>query len=146
MPGPRVFRTTSPEETEELGEKLSKEFKEGDRVALVGEFGGGKTRFVRGVARGLGSKGFIKSPSFTIINIYEGGRLPLYHIDLYRIGRAEELFEAGVEEYIYGKGISIIEWADKVPALLDDCTVIILFSYAGETEREIEVRSGTGKR
>lgn len=146
MPGTRVFRTTSPEETEELGEKLSREFTEGDRVALVGELGGGKTRFVRGAARGLGSKGFIKSPSFTIINIYEGGRLPLYHIDLYRIGRAEELFEAGVEEYIYGKGISIIEWADKVPALMADCTVVIRFSYAGETEREIEVRGGSGKR
>jgi tRNA threonylcarbamoyladenosine biosynthesis protein TsaE len=139
MQGPRVYTTGSPEETEKLGERLSSEFGEGERVALVGELGGGKTRFVRGVARGLGSKGFIKSPSFTIINVYEGGRLPLYHMDLYRIGRAEELFEAGVEEYIYGKGISIIEWADKVPALLNDCTVVIRFSYAGETQRVIEV-------
>ena len=146
MTGARVFKTASPEETEELGEKLSKELKEGDRVALVGELGGGKTRFVRGVARGLGSKGFIKSPSFTIINIYEGGRLPLYHIDLYRIGRADELFEAGVEEYIYGKGISIIEWADKVPALLEDSTLVIRFSYAGETRRVVEVAPGAGKR
>ncbi|MBI5586836.1 MAG: tRNA (adenosine(37)-N6)-threonylcarbamoyltransferase complex ATPase subunit type 1 TsaE [Deltaproteobacteria bacterium] len=144
MPEPRVYRTDSPEKTEELGEKLSREFKGGDRIALVGELGGGKTRFVRGVARGLGSKGFIKSPSFTIVNIYEGGRLPLYHIDLYRIGRADELFEAGVEEYIYGKGVSIIEWADKVPSLLADCTVVIRFSHAGETAREIEVAGGAG--
>ncbi len=141
-----VYTTASPEETEELGVNLSEELQEGDRVALVGELGGGKTRFVRGVARGLGSKGFIKSPSFTIINIYEGGRLPLYHIDLYRIGRADELFEAGVEEYIYGKGISIIEWADKVPSLLEDSTLVIRFSYAGDTSRVVEVTPGAGKR
>lgn len=149
MTGPTesgVYTTGSPEETEELGVKLSKELKDGDRVALVGELGGGKTRFVRGVARGLGSKGFIKSPSFTIINIYEGGRLPLYHIDLYRIGRAEELFETGVEEYIYGKGISIIEWADKAPAVLDDCTLVVRFSHAGEERRVIEITRGAGKR
>lgn len=149
MPEPtesRVYTTGSPEETEALGERLSKELNEGDRVALVGELGGGKTRFVRGVARGLGSKGFIKSPSFTIINIYEGGRLPLYHIDLYRISRAGDVFETGIEEYIYGKGISIIEWADKAPAILDDCTLVISFSHAGETRRTIEVALGAGKR
>lgn len=142
----RVFTTASPEETEALGQRLSKELEEGERVALVGELGGGKTRFVRGVARGLGSKGFIKSPSFTIINIYEGGRIPLYHIDLYRIGRAGELFETGVEEYIYGRGISIIEWADKAPAILDDCTLVIRFSHAGEERRVIEITRGAGKK
>ncbi|CAG1772354.1 partial tRNA threonylcarbamoyladenosine biosynthesis protein TsaE, partial [uncultured bacterium] len=80
------YRTASPEETERLGEELGAVLKEGALVALVGELGGGKTRFVRGMAKGLGSRGFVKSPSFTIINIYEGGRLPLYHIDLYRLG------------------------------------------------------------
>jgi tRNA threonylcarbamoyladenosine biosynthesis protein TsaE len=102
------YKTSSPEETERLGEELAAFLREGDLVALTGELGGGKTRFVRGIAKGLGSKGFVKSPSFTIINIYEGGSLPLYHIDLYRIGRAVEFHSAGLEEYLYGNGVAVI--------------------------------------
>ncbi|MBI2400699.1 MAG: tRNA (adenosine(37)-N6)-threonylcarbamoyltransferase complex ATPase subunit type 1 TsaE [Deltaproteobacteria bacterium] len=140
------YKTASPEETERLGEELALSLKEGDLVALTGELGGGKTRFVRGIAKGLGSRGFVKSPSFTIINIYEGGRLPLYHIDLYRIGMAGELHSAGLEEYIYGKGVAAIEWADKAPEILDECRITVSFSYAGEFEREIEIRfKGAGK-
>lgn len=140
------YRTTSPEETERLGEELAASLREGDLVALIGELGGGKTRFVRGIASGLGSKGFVKSPSFTIINIYEGGRLPLYHMDLYRIGMAAELHSAGLEEYLYGKGVAAIEWADKAPELLEECRITVSFSHAGENEREIEIRvKGAGK-
>ncbi len=134
--GARVI-TRSPEETEGLGESLSATLKEGDRVALIGDLGGGKTRFVRGIARGLGSRGFIKSPSFTIMNIYQGGRLPLYHIDLYRIGGDDEFFFSGLEEFIYGKGVSVIEWAERHPALILDCMYVITFKYLGENEREI---------
>lgn len=129
----------SPEETESIGEGLANELAPGDCVGLVGELGGGKTRFVRGIARGLGSRGFIKSPSFTIINIYEGGRLPLYHIDLYRIANPDEFYGAGLQEFVYGKGVSVIEWADKVPGLLDDCVITVKFTYRGENEREIEI-------
>jgi tRNA threonylcarbamoyladenosine biosynthesis protein TsaE len=140
------YKTTSPEETERLGEELASSLKEGAKVALTGELGGGKTRFVRGIARGLGSRGFVKSPSFTIINIYEGGRLPLYHIDLYRIGVAGEFHSAGLEEYIYGQGVAAIEWADKAPELFDECGITVSFTYAGENEREIEIRfKGAGK-
>lgn len=134
--GERVI-TRSPEETESLGERLSATLKEGDRVALIGDLGGGKTRFVRGIAKGLGSRGFIKSPSFTIMNIYQGGRLPLYHIDLYRIGGDDEFFFSGLEEFIYGKGVSVIEWAERHPALIRDCMYVITFKYLGEHEREI---------
>lgn len=134
--GERVI-TRSPEETESLGERLSATLKEGDRVALIGDLGGGKTRFVRGIAKGLGSRGFIKSPSFTIMNIYQGGRLPLYHIDLYRIGGDDEFFFSGLEEFIYGKGVSVIEWAERHPALIRDCMYVIRFKYLGEHEREI---------
>lgn len=142
----RVYVTNSPEETETLGSELSNGFSGGERVGLIGDLGSGKTRLVRGIAKGLGSKGFIKSPSFTIINIYEGGRLPLYHIDLYRIGRFEEFHDAGLEEFIYGKGISVIEWVEKLPWLIKDCTVLIRLKYAGETGREIEVEHlGAGK-
>ena len=140
------YRTSSPEETERVGEALSSLLKEGDLVALIGELGGGKTRFVRGLAKGLGSKGFVKSPSFTIVNVYEGGRLPLYHIDLYRIGRASEFESAGLDELIYGHGVSAIEWADKAPELFRECRITVSFSYAGEFEREIEIRvKGAGK-
>lgn len=136
-----TYSTDSPQATEELGVELSKRLKEGDRVALVGELGSGKTRFVRGVARGLGSRGFIKSPSFTIINIYEGGRLPLYHIDLYRISRPGEFESAGLEEYVYGRGVSIIEWADRLPELVKDSNVVVTFAHKGENEREIIIET-----
>lgn len=140
------YRTASPEETERLGEELAATLGEGSLVALVGELGGGKTRFVAGIAKGLGSKGFVKSPSFTIINIYEGGRLPLYHIDLYRLGSLAELHGAGLDEYLYGKGVAAVEWADKAPELLEECSVVVSFFHAGETGREIEIRlKGAGK-
>jgi len=140
------YRSSSPEETEKLGERLSESLKEGDRVALVGELGGGKTRFVRGIARGLGSRGFVKSPSFTIVNVYEGGTLPLYHIDLYRIGCSGEFDSAGLDELVYGNGVAVIEWADRAPGLLDDCRIVVSFTHAGECEREIEIRlKGAGK-
>lgn len=136
---PGVYISNSPDETEALGKRLAEGLKKGAMVGLIGELGSGKTRFVRGAAKGVGAKGRIKSPSFTIINIYEGGRLPLYHIDLYRVEKAEEFFSAGLEEYIYGGGISIIEWADRLPGLLKDCGVLVRFSHKGENAREIEV-------
>lgn len=140
------YRSSSPEETERIGERLSALLKEGDLVALIGELGGGKTRFVRGLAKGLGSRGFVKSPSFTIVNVYEGGRLPLYHIDLYRIGGASEFESAGLDELIYGHGVSAIEWADRAPELLGECGIVVSFSYVSENEREIEIRvKGAGK-
>ncbi|GMR04533.1 MAG: tRNA (adenosine(37)-N6)-threonylcarbamoyltransferase complex ATPase subunit type 1 TsaE [Thermodesulfobacteriota bacterium] len=129
----------SPEDTERLGHELVRGFKGGERVALVGGLGGGKTCFVRGMARGLGTKGYVKSPSFTIINIYEEGRLPLYHIDLYRLKGDEELFETGVEEYIHSNGVCAIEWADRAPDLLDECDIVVRFGFLGENERLIEI-------
>lgn len=141
--------TNSPEETEALGWEFSRKLLPGDIVGLVGELGSGKTCFVRGVAKGLGVKGNIKSPSFTIINIHEreegrGEINRLYHIDLYRIRSAEEFYDAGLEEYIYGKGISVIEWADKFPEFVGVCTVVIRFSYKGEREREIVIQRRGG--
>lgn len=135
------YTTNSAEETEALGAEFSKRLKPGDRVALVGELGGGKTCFVRGLARGLGERGYVKSPSFTIIHIYEGGRLPLYHIDLYRLGKIEEFAEAGLEEYVYSEGVSVIEWADKIPELVEECKFIVSFTHGGGETRTIEITS-----
>lgn len=135
-----TYLTSSPEETERLGEGLAVKLGAGDCVALTGELGGGKTRFVRGLARGLGAKGAVKSPSFTILNIYEGGRLPLYHMDLYRIMGEEEFLFAGLEEYVHGNGVAVIEWAERAPSLLRDCRITVRFRYVSNTEREIELR------
>lgn len=134
-----VYKTSSPEATQSLGEELSNGFREGTAVALIGELGAGKTCFVRGVAKGLNAKGRVKSPSFTLVNIYDGGRLTLYHLDLYRLKSADEFYGAGLEEYVYGKGVCIIEWADRVPALLKECRVVIKFSAGADKEREIIV-------
>lgn len=132
--------TRSPEETERLGAGFASGLGAGSVVGLIGELGAGKTRFVRGMAEGLGSRGFVKSPSFTIVNIYEGGRLPLYHMDLYRIGLSDEFYEAGLEEFIYGEGISVIEWADKLPSLLSGCTHLVrLGPGATEDERLVSI-------
>ncbi|MEK6759201.1 MAG: tRNA (adenosine(37)-N6)-threonylcarbamoyltransferase complex ATPase subunit type 1 TsaE [Deltaproteobacteria bacterium] len=139
--------TSSPEETEAIGALVAKTFVSGDMVGLIGDLGAGKTRFVRGVAQGLGVKGLVKSPSFTLVNVYEGGRIPLYHIDLYRLGSSDELYSAGIEEYIYGDGVSVIEWADSIPDLLDVCTIVIRLSSLGDERRSIEIeRRGYGKR
>jgi len=149
----KTFVTGSPEETERLAVRLSARLRAGDIIGLVGELGGGKTCFVRGLARGLGLTCHVKSPSFNLLNIYEGGKgegsagIPLYHIDLYRLGNDAEFFEAGLEEYIYSEGISVIEWADKFPGFLDRCALVVRFAHTGETRREITVefrRSGAG--
>lgn len=135
----RLYETASPDETEALAAGLAGGLRPGDCVGLIGELGSGKTCFVKGLARGLGVQGYVKSPSFTIINIYEGGRLPLYHIDLYRLSGMKELREAGLEDYIYGKGVSVIEWVDRAPELMRDCAMIVRFSYKGETLRGVEL-------
>ena len=140
----RSFTTNSPEETEALGRELAGGLKPGDVVALTGELGSGKTCFVQGLAKGLGITGYTKSPSFTIVNVYKGGkggrggRLPLYHIDLFRIGGGGELDGLGLEEYIYGEGVSVIEWADRAIEILPERAIVVRFSYKGETERSIE--------
>lgn len=135
----KVLFTNSPEETEALAEGIARSLKPGDCIGLVGELGAGKTCFVRGIAAGLGVKVYVKSPSFTIINIYEGGRLPLYHIDLYRLSGVAELRETGLEDYIYGKGISVIEWVDKAPELVADCSLVVRLGCKGDSVREVEL-------
>ncbi len=131
--------TNSPDETEELGFRTGERLRKGDVVALVGELGSGKTRFVHGMARALGVKGYVKSPSFTIVNIYQGGRLPLYHIDLYRIERPAEMDDLGLEEFIYGDGVSVIEWADRIHDLPAERTITVRFFHEDETKRRIEI-------
>lgn len=104
----------SPAETEALGETWGRSAQRGLVIALSGDLGAGKTQLVRGVARGLGCHGRVHSPTFTLVNIYEGGRLPLFHLDLYRLASLEAVHRAGMSEYLQPDGVAVIEWAERL--------------------------------
>lgn len=112
------IETYSSNETYEFGEKLGKLVKPGDVLSLIGDLGVGKTVFTQGFAKGLSIEEPINSPTFTIVQVYEEGRLPLYHFDVYRIGDIEEMDEIGYEDYFYGKGVCLIEWANLIKDIL----------------------------
>ena len=115
--------TNSPAETEALGAALAEELKPGAVVAFTGDLGAGKTAFVRGLARGLGIGERVTSPTFTIVNEYEGGRLPLFHFDMYRLGSADELFHIGWEDYLARGGVCAVEWSENVAEAIEDDAV-----------------------
>ena len=114
------FETFSPEETLELGRKFGREAQPGEVYTLVGDLGVGKTVFTQGIAQGLGIEEPVNSPTFTIVQVYEEGRMPFYHFDVYRIGDIEEMDEIGYEDYFYGEGLTMIEWANLIEEILPD--------------------------
>lgn len=114
----RTFETNSAEETFELGREYALKAKEGQIYTLNGDLGTGKTVFTQGFAKGLGIDEPVSSPTFTILQEYEEGRLPFYHFDVYRIGDPEEMDELGYEDYFYGEGVCLIEWADIIDELI----------------------------
>lgn len=120
-----IFETKSCEETFALGEMLGRKVSPGQIYALIGDLGTGKTLFTQGVARGLGIKGPVNSPTFTVLQVYDDGRIPFYHFDVYRIENAEEMEEIGYEDCFYGQGICLIEWADLIEELLPESYVRI---------------------
>ena len=115
-----IIQSHSADETFQLGEKIGKEAKAGQVLCLYGDLGVGKTVFTQGLAKGLGVEEADSSPTFTIVKEYEEGRLPFYHFDVYRIGDIEEMDEIGYEDYIYGNGVCLIEWADLIQEILPD--------------------------
>lgn len=115
----KEFKTFSQEETIEIGKALGRLLNTGDIVCINGDLGTGKTVFTNGIAKSLGIKEHITSPTFTIVNEYSG-RVPFYHFDVYRISDSEEMFEIGFEEYLYGEGIVVIEWADIIKDILPE--------------------------
>ena len=115
-----IFETNSPEETEALGRKLAEASGKGQVFTLIGDLGVGKTVFTQGFASGLNIDEPICSPTFTIVQVYDSGRLPFYHFDVYRIGDIEEMDEIGYEDYVYGEGVSLIEWANLISDILPD--------------------------
>jgi tRNA threonylcarbamoyladenosine biosynthesis protein TsaE len=122
----------------ELGRAETAQLRRGDVLALCGELGAGKTHFVKGVAAGLGTEAEITSPTFTLIHEYTGGRLPLYHFDFYRLEDEDEALKIGLDEYLDGDGVCIIEWADKFPGLLPAHTRWLRFTHRPDGGRAIE--------
>jgi tRNA threonylcarbamoyladenosine biosynthesis protein TsaE len=141
-----VFQTGNTSETIRMGKRLGRLLQPGDVVALVGDLGTGKTQFIKGLAEGVGvgKATYVSSPSFTLINEYPG-RIPFYHIDLFRLESEKEAEGLGLEEYVRGNGITAIEWADKIPSLLPEELVWIKIHYTGEHSRTLEI-TPKGKR
>lgn len=133
------FISHSPAETEALGEKFGRAAQRGWVIALGGDLGAGKTQFVRGVARGLGCAGRVHSPTFTLVIEYGGGRLNLFHLDLYRLETPEQLLSAGVEDYLSPDGVSVIEWAERLAKfkIQNSNLKTVRIEVVGETERKI---------
>ncbi len=133
-----VLRTKSVEETKDFGRWFGAWVEVGDVLALYGELGTGKTVLVKGLSETLGVKENVESPTFTIVGEYEG-RIPLYHMDLFRMSSLEEILRIGYEEYVYGDGVCVIEWADKIQRLLPEKRLDIKLFHVAEDERKIEV-------
>ena len=114
-----LYKSNSAKETENIAKAFAKTLKSGDVIAVSGDLGAGKTAFTAGIARGLGVKDCISSPTFTIVNCYQG-MLPLYHFDVYRISDCDEMYDIGFEEYISGGGVTVIEWAEIIEDILPD--------------------------
>ena len=130
--------THSPEETRTLGAKLAARLAPGDVILLDGDLGAGKSELARGIARGLGIPGPVPSPSFTILNVYENGRCPLYHFDWYRIESPEEIYEMGMEEHLGGDGIALVEWSARAEECLPEKALRVRILPLSAESRAIE--------
>lgn len=124
-------------DTKRFGIELAQKLKPGDIVALIGDLGTGKTYLTKSIAEGLGITKMITSPTFTIVREYMSGRIPLYHFDVYRLSSPEEMYELGYEEYFFGQGVCVIEWADKIMDLIPKGCIIIRIEYGMNEEQRI---------
>jgi tRNA threonylcarbamoyladenosine biosynthesis protein TsaE len=136
--------TRSPEQTQEFGTRLGELANPGDVILLVGKLGAGKTCLTQGIAWGLGIKEYAASPSFVLVRELKG-RLPLYHLDFYRLENLAEIAELGLDEYFYGQGVSVVEWAEKALSLLPPENLLIEMEYIAETGRRLKLKP-SGKR
>ena len=139
------YESFKAEDTREFAKMLAKEAKEGQIYLLSGDLGTGKTAFAQGFAQGLGIEDYVNSPTFTIMQIYDKGRLPLYHFDVYRIGDSSEMDELGYEEYFFGNGVSLVEWPEMIEDILPDDAIRITIEKnltKGFDYRLIKVKEG----
>ena len=132
------YLTHSPEQTQELGEQFAQFLEPGDVIAFRGDLGAGKTAFTRGIARGLGIEDLVTSPTFTIVNEYLNGKMPLFHFDMYRLASSDDLFDIGWEDYLLRGGVCAVEWSENVDDALEDA-ILITIRYLGEHDREITI-------
>ena len=136
-----IFETHSPEQTEAVGQRLAEKLLPGTVIAFRGDLGAGKTAFTRGLARGLGSTDRVTSPTYTIVNEYLGGKMPLFHFDMYRLGSSDELFDIGWEDYLERGGVCAVEWSENVSdAMIGALEVTI--EKTGEESRRITIEGG----
>ena len=136
----KEYTTAGEEQTEALGFRLGQLIQPGAVIAYTGDLGAGKTAFTRGLARGLGIPDRVTSPTFTIVNEYEGGRLPLFHFDMYRLGSSDELFDIGWEDYLARGGVCAVEWSENVLDALPEDTVWVRIAREGDTGRSITIK------
>ena len=134
------MKSNSAEETRKLGKQLAEELRPGDVILLEGPLGAGKSELARGIAAGLGVRERVTSPSFTILNVYVTGRCPLYHFDWYRLTDPEELYEMGMEEYLTGDGVALVEWPGQAPEALPRDFLMIEILPEGENRRTFRTR------
>lgn len=137
------FISNSYEETRSFAKDFAKKLEAGTVICLYGELGAGKTAFVQGLSEGLGISAYITSPTFTIVNVYESGKMPLYHFDMYRLEDSSEAYEIGYEEYIYGNGISVMEWPERVADILPEKRYDVIINKditQGEDYRQIIIK------
>ena len=135
------FLTNAPEETERLGAALAACLKPGTVIAYRGDLGAGKTAFTRGLARGLHCRELVTSPTYTIVNEYLGGRLPLFHFDMYRLSSSDDLFDIGWEDYLERGGICAVEWSENVADALEN-PIVITIEKLGDDARRITIEGG----
>ena len=136
-----TFETHSPEQTEALGEALGTVLRPGAVVAYTGDLGAGKTAFTRGLAKGLGASEPVTSPTYTIVNEYLSGRIPLFHFDMYRLGSSEDLFDIGWEDYLERGGVCALEWSENVADALEN-PIRVQLEKTGEQSRRITIEGG----
>ena len=135
------FLTNAPAETEKLGAALGRILQPGTVIAYRGDLGAGKTAFTRGLAKGLGCRELVTSPTYTIVNEYLGGRLPLFHFDMYRLSSSEDLFDIGWEDYLERGGVCAVEWSENVADALE-APIVITIEKLGEDSRRITIEGG----
>lgn len=133
------YISNSPEETEKIAEIFSNSLVGSEVIAFIGDLGMGKTCFTRGIAKGLGYEGYVTSPTFALINEYIGGRLDMYHFDMYRISSWDELYSSGFFEYIESNGVVVIEWSENIENAIPKSTIHIEIENLGENKRKIKI-------
>lgn len=140
------LESRSVEETRRIGAALARQLMADDVLLLLGDMGAGKSELTRGIARGLGVDGYVTSPTFTILQVHDSGRLPLYHFDWYRLNGAEELYELAMDEYLQNGGVAVVEWPSRAPEVIPERYLQITLEPAGEGERIITLTPVGGFR